>query len=173
MGSHVIVDGYNLIGASPRYRSEREKAMEIAREALIEDLRRYKQHKGLRITVVFDGTFTHHINASKSSYKGIQIIYSRATERADDVIVRMAEAAPHGTVVVSSDLEVVQKCRRLGAAAISAQDFEDRLMLDALTEMKGTLDEEGSEPNVSTKKKGPSRRPSKSQRKNRQRLDRL
>lgn len=173
MGSHVILDGYNLIGGSPKYSSEKQKSIEIARESLIEDLRRYKRKKGFLITVVFDGTLTHRSGLSKTSYKGIQVIYSRGVESADDVIVRMVKAGPHGAVVVSSDRELVSKCHQLGAAVISAGDFEDRMTFELLAEAKGEIEDDSFARSVSTKKKGHARKLSKRRRKDRKRLDRL
>jgi predicted RNA-binding protein with PIN domain len=173
MGSHVILDGYNLIGTSSRYRSHREESMEVAREALIEDLRRYKREKRFRFTVVFDGTFTQLSGLHRTSYKGVHVVYSRAGEKADDVIVGMVKASPEGAVVVSSDREVINRCHELGAATISSEDFEDRIVFALMIEVQGVVEDDASEPRVSTRKRGPARKPGRRQRRDRKRLDRL
>jgi predicted RNA-binding protein with PIN domain len=175
MALHVIVDGYNLIGRSSRYREDRRHAMETARDRLIEDLRRYKRFKGFRITVVFDGSQTEGGGLPGSTtVKGIRILYSRGGQEADDVIVKMVGDAPEGVLVVTSDREVDRHCRAYGATVVSTEDFEEKLVLSEMTELKGGPEDPAlDEPKIDTRKKGPARKAPKRSRQDRRRRDRL
>ena len=51
----IAVDGYNFIKQSPELRQLEQIELQKAREALIEQLARYKRLKGHAIIVVFDG----------------------------------------------------------------------------------------------------------------------
>jgi len=51
MATHLIIDGYNLLGA----RGQVGPDVESASEFLLRDLSYYRQRKGHLITVVFDG----------------------------------------------------------------------------------------------------------------------
>jgi predicted RNA-binding protein with PIN domain len=54
-------------------------------------------------------------------------MYSRAGEKADDVIVRITKAKGSSCVVVTSDREVRRVVEKFGAVAISAREFTDIL----------------------------------------------
>ena len=51
MSTHLIIDGYNVLGK----RGQVGPNSEMAREQLVQELMRYRQRKGHAITVVFDG----------------------------------------------------------------------------------------------------------------------
>lgn len=50
----LIVDGYNIIGAWPEFRTLREQDFELARERLIHAMAEYQAVTGLSVTIVFD-----------------------------------------------------------------------------------------------------------------------
>ena len=52
---HILIDGYNLIRQSVDLKRFERQSLEAGRKALIDWLSRYRQRKGHRITVVFDG----------------------------------------------------------------------------------------------------------------------
>ncbi len=78
----------------------------------------------------------------------------------------MARKERQRALVVSSDQDIVNSAAASGAATVSANDFENRLTMSV--DINGLQfdrdDYEGWRP--TTKKKGPSRRLSKRQRKN-------
>jgi len=133
----------------------------------------YKKIKAHRITVVFDGTRAPHLAQQKDRQKGISVIFSHRGELADAVIKKMAGTEKQKALIVSSDQDIVQSANSSGAAAISAVDFENRLILSADMDGMGPGrdDLEGWKP--TTKKKGPSRRLTKRQRKNNAKIRRL
>lgn len=173
MSIHIIIDGYNLIRQSNSLSILDLQDIQLGREALVERLAAYKKVKSHRITVVFDGTEAPSLSQRRQRHKGISIVFSHAGESADTVIKKMARREKQKALVVTSDQDIVQSATSSGAATVSADEFENRLKLTM--EMDGIkIDEndyEGWKP--STKKKGPSRRLSKRQRKNIAKISKL
>jgi hypothetical protein len=138
--------------------------MEEGREALLTVLAAYRRLKGHRITVVFDGWERGGISEQVKLTAGLQVVFSRRGERADQTILRFVEKAPSGAVVVTSDRALADEVARTGALVLSTEEFHDRVDR-ALQEGEGGEfqkdDESASEPSGSRRLKGPARRPSK------------
>lgn len=117
MPVHLIVDGYNLLGASSAPKSE------MARESLLRDLAAYRHRKGHPVTVVFDGWQQGYPVEHREHRAGVQVIYSRRGETADQVIQRLAREYGADCAVVSSDHEIEATARAHGATVMSAQLF--------------------------------------------------
>jgi predicted RNA-binding protein with PIN domain len=173
MSLNIIIDGYNLIRQSSRLSMLDLQDIQLGREALVDMLAAYKKFKAHRITVVFDGSGPPLLSRRRDRRKGITIVYSQAGESADAVIKKMARREGAGAMVVSSDQDIVQSAASWGAATISARDFETKLVtsqyMDGM-QIEGE-DQEGWTP--TTKKKGPRKRLSKKERKNRAKLRKL
>lgn len=169
MAIRIIVDGYNFIG--------REKGLhgdiEARREDLIGRLSRYRALKGYPVTVVFDGWRSGRPDEHGEVRGGIEVIFSRHGERADQVIARMAGELGSACLAVSSDREVARNVQAAGGVAVSAGEFETRLAqtlsLNPEKDIRMTEDDGFSK----TEKKGNSRRLSKQERKKRLRLNKL
>ncbi|MFO7839081.1 MAG: NYN domain-containing protein [Desulfosalsimonadaceae bacterium] len=175
MGLHIVVDGYNLIRRSETLSPLDQQDLELGREGLLERLAAYKRVKGHAITVVFDGTSQHSVFGRKDSHKGIEVKFSRHGETADAVIKRIARTEREKALVVSSDHEVADFSASQGAAVIGAAEFEQRLDMAEYMEIKGAdPDSDGEQGWVpDTRKKGPSKKPPKRKRKNRQKIKKL
>lgn len=146
----------------------------MGREALIRQLASYKRIRGHEITVVFDGWRSGSLTESQQWERGILVIYSKRDERADEVIKRLAKRFGQGAVIVTSDREVAHFAERVGATAVSSEEFEGRMGMAAVMEDKGVDPEEiDNDKSGIGKKKGPSRRPSKRRRRTIQRLKKL
>jgi predicted RNA-binding protein with PIN domain len=173
MSIHIIIDGYNLIRQSTTLSKLDQEDIMLGRDALVDMLAAYRKIKPHRITVVFDGHHSPAFSQHRDQKKGIAIRFSRRGESADDLIKRMAIKEREKALVVSSDLEVANSATAHGAATISAPLFESKigmaLQLDGL-EIEAD-DRAGWTP--TTKKKGPSRRRSKKQRRNRMKIKKL
>jgi len=173
MSIHIIIDGYNLIRQSNSLSILDMQDIQLGREALVDMLAAYKKIKSHRITVVFDGTTAPLFSQQRDRHKGISIIFSHEGESADTVIKKMARREMQRALVVSSDQEIVQSAAASGAATVSANDFENKLTMSM--DMDGMQfdrdDYNGWRP--TTKKKGPSRRQSKRQRKNSAKIRKL
>jgi len=154
MSIHIIIDGYNLIRQSTTLNRLDQQDIMLGRDALVDMLAAYRKIKPHRITVVFDGHHSPTFSQQRDQKKGIAIRFSRRGESADDLIKRMALKEREKALVVSSDQE--------GKIAMAVQ--LDGLEIEA-------EDHAGWTP--TTKKKGPSRRLSKKQRRNRMKIKKL
>jgi hypothetical protein len=131
---HLIIDGYNLLaltgttGGLPH--------SDDAREALLRDLAAYRHRKGHAVTVVFDGWQRGQLIEGREHRAGVEVIYSKRGERADQVIERLS--AEYGTdcAVVSSDHEVMRAARANGAVIMKAPEFAQKLGPSASTERR-------------------------------------
>jgi predicted RNA-binding protein with PIN domain len=175
VATRLIVDGYNLIRQSPSLREVESRDLQMGREALIRQLASYKRVRGYEITVVFDGWRSGSLTQSQQWERGILVVYSKRDERADEVIKRMAKRFGQGAVVVSSDREVAHFAEKVGATAVSSEEFEGRMGIAVVMEKKEMDPEEVDDDKrgKGTKKKGPARRPSRRRRRTIQRLKKL
>lgn len=177
MPIHVIIDGYNFIRQSADLRELDRQALEWGRDALIENLSEYKRIKRHKVTLVFDGSARYYFPESHSSWRGVGIKFSRHGETADSLIKKMACHEKEKAVVVSSDREVVRFAAAQGAATMESGAFEEKLIMAG--HMKSGQPGEGKEPGSSakqgktTKKRGPSRKLPKSQRRIRKKTGKL
>lgn len=124
MAMHLIIDGYNLLA---RVGGMGVLHSEVAREALLRDLAAYRQRKGHAVTVVFDGWQHGQPIEGREHRAGVQVIYSKRGERADQVIQRLAREYGSDCAIVSSDHEIVATAKAHGAFVIGAQEFSDKV----------------------------------------------
>jgi predicted RNA-binding protein with PIN domain len=127
MATHLLVDGYNLLGSAGMTVSARLGQLEAARESLLQRLARYRQRKGHAITLVFDGWQAGSGSEHHEFQSGVEVVYSKRGERADQVIQRLARGYGKDCAVVSSDHEVVNAARAAGAFVIGAPEFRAKL----------------------------------------------
>ncbi|MDZ4164944.1 MAG: NYN domain-containing protein [Smithellaceae bacterium] len=171
---HIIVDGYNLIRQSPSLRSRERISLETGRNSLISLLSELKKIRPHRITVVFDGREGLSRRETREAIVGIQVIYSAVGETADDVIKRMATEEAGNLLVVTSDREIGHFIHRRGGATILSPEFEQQLsgIISGTAPAQGESGEDEPCPaETGTKKKGPSRRPSRKEKRLRQSLN--
>ena len=161
---HIIIDGYNLIRQSAALRRYERFSLEEGRKALIRFTALYKRRKGHKMTVVFDGWEGGPAEEERDRQEGIDIVYSRRGEKADDVIKRMVQHRGEECVVVSSDRDIADFVSRRGGTAVSSQDFEalidkvkDR-MSDTQPRSDEGYDKDEDDVREGVKRKGPSRR---------------
>jgi len=107
--------------------------------------------------------------------KGIKIIFSRQGELADAVIKRIAAREREKVLVVSSDRDIVNFAASLGAATISSPEFEKKAAMAAFmgNGFIDSTDDDNSGWIPTTKKKGPSRRLGKKDRRSRIKIRKL
>ncbi|MEK7851835.1 MAG: NYN domain-containing protein [Deltaproteobacteria bacterium] len=170
MATHIIIDGYNLIRQSSTLAELDAKNMQKGREALINRLATYKSIKGYKITVVFDAWKSDNLSEGRDKVKGIDIIYSKAGETADEVIKRMSSNMREGGIVITADNDIASFAKRQGCVIIEPRVFEERMQIAAISDMKGG-DEDYVYPVKD--KKGPSKRVPKAERKSMQKLKKL
>jgi predicted RNA-binding protein with PIN domain len=161
----IVIDGYNLIRRSPRFSLLDRRDMEEGREALLTTLAAYRRIKGHRITVVFDGWERGGMSEQVKLASGLQVVFTRRGEQADQAILRFVERAPSGAVVVTSDRALADGVARTGAVTLSAEEFHERLDRTLRDGGEGEFQKDDDEPDSEypgpRSRKGPTRRPSK------------
>ncbi|MCE9614771.1 MAG: NYN domain-containing protein [Lentisphaerae bacterium] len=125
-GKRILVDGYNVIRRTPRWHDLFRRDMAAARKVLIQHCSTLKTSRRdiTEILVFFDGDSS--VAAHPTPHvPGVRIVFTSTGVEADERIVEATRSgAPHGTVVVSDDTEVVGRCRDLGAGHMSVADFQ-------------------------------------------------
>jgi predicted RNA-binding protein with PIN domain len=174
----IVVDGYNLIRRSPKLASLDRRDLKEGRDALLGVLAAYRRLKGHRTTVVFDGWERGGAGEQATQVAGVRVIFSRRGDRADQAILRLVEKAPAGAVVVTSDRALAEAAGRLGAIALSAEEFEERLERTLREGGEDGVEEEDEGASEAVrpgprKMKGAARRPSKQARRRSITLGRL
>ncbi len=120
---HIIIDGYNLIRQSDQLRRSERHALEEGRHALLRFLIPYREKKGHRLTVVFDGWEGGPAHEERDREGGIDILYSRRGEKADEVIKRLVEKSGSEVLVVTSDRDIGHFVERCGGVVVASPVF--------------------------------------------------
>ena len=178
---HLIIDGYNLIRQSDRLRRAEKFTLEEGRHSLIRFLTPYRERKGHRLTVVFDGWEGGSFQEERDREGGIDIIYSRKGEKADDLIKRLAERSPDEVLVVTSDRDIANYVERCGRTVVDSPTFETIVAGDNQTSLSlsrghETMDrrnEDFTQGKKGTRKKGPAKKISRRERDYNKRLVKL
>lgn len=173
MSLHIIIDGYNLIRQSRVFSELDRRDLKTARDALIQALAHYKRIKPHNITVVFDGIHSPADVPDQNRQRGIDIRFSSHGESADSVIKRMTRHERQRALVVSSDQDILQFAASQGAATIPSPFFEERIAVASAGRFDGADGQDLNGWTPSTRKKGPSRRLSKKNRRNRTKISKL
>lgn len=169
MSLRLVIDGYNLIGACTDFRD-----IEALREALIESLAVYRKLRRVKVTVVFDATFTTRLTGSREVRSGIEVVFTRGGERADSIIKEYARVKGAGLTVVTSDRDVATYAAVKGAVVFGSGEFRGLLESALYEDLKGAvLDDDDDDDEGGRGKKGPSKRPAKAERKKIKRLKKL
>ena len=124
---HLIIDGYNLLGAMGLPPQKVVAQGEVHRDQFVERLGVYGQSIHCPITVIFDAWRQHGGMRQTTHQTGVTVMYSGEGERADQVIQQLIRQYGKETAVVSSDLEITNVARAYGAFVIRSQEFLIRL----------------------------------------------
>ena len=123
----ILVDGYNLLGALGKRTSKQSTDGAETREALVRRLSLYSQRKGHHVIVVFDA-WREQTGLERHEYRtGVDVVFTKRGERADQVIQRLARQYGQACSVVSSDLEIIQTAKAHGAFVMKSQEFQAKL----------------------------------------------
>jgi predicted RNA-binding protein with PIN domain len=154
---HLIIDGYNLLHVDRSLTNLNSIQLQWEREHLIDRLSAYRKLKPREVTVVFDGWQVGWNTETREKRKGIEIIFSKLGEKADEVIKRLVKEKGSGAVVITSDRDVARFAQRMDLAVIPSEQFQEKLEEGS----SHVLEESPEEEESGMKKKGPSRRLSK------------
>ena len=120
----LLVDGYNVIGAWDVPRAE-HLSIDEARERLVHLIADYAGYSGEEVIVVFDGHYTDRTVRSHQAMHGVEVIFTKHAESADNFIEAQCAAAPkwrHVRVATSDSTEQTVTMGR-GAVRISSREF--------------------------------------------------
>lgn len=109
----LLVDGYNVIGAwnVPR---EEHLTIEQARERLVHLIADYAGYSGEEVVVVFDGHYTDRPTRSRMMMHGVEVVFTRHAESADNYIEAACDAAPKWRRVRVATSDAVEQTVTLG-----------------------------------------------------------
>jgi hypothetical protein len=168
MSLRLVIDGYNFIGQTsgltPRLQGDRD--------ALIDRLSDYEKVKGIPVSVVFDGWKEGHASQTRAVEKGIEVIFSRQGEKADQVIIRLIKSLRERAIVVSSDREIRDWAAREGAVSLTVREFQAK-MEEARRSADEDREDDGEEGSFRKEKKGNANRLSKKERAKKIKLKKL
>ncbi len=129
---HLIIDGYNVLGAMglPPHRVIEQG--EHRREEFIVRVGLYGHRLHNPITLVFDAWQQSGTSRQVIHRDGVTVIYTGQGEKADGVIQDIIRTHGKEAAVVSSDLEVIAVAKAFGAFSIRSQEFVKRLASSGL-----------------------------------------
>ena len=156
---YLIIDGYNLLHSGRTLVKLNSIELQWERERLIQRLSLYRQARPSEIIVVFDGWQGGWSTEKREKKKGMELIFSRVGEKADEVIKRLIREKGSGVVVITSDREIAKYAGRLSVPVIPSDQFQEKL--ERFTFQPEKEIEVDDEEERGFKRKGPSRRPSK------------
>jgi len=141
------------------------------RNRLIEQLSSYQRTRPFDITVVFDGWQGGWNTEKQERRKGIELIFSKLGEKADDVIKRLVKEKGAGAIIITSDRDISRYAEKMTATVIPSDKFKKRIEVSAIGIEKGIEPDEEIERGL--KRKGPARRLSKKEKRIRATLKKL
>ena len=120
----LLVDGYNVIGAWNVPRAEK-LTIEQARERLVDLIADYAGYSGEEVIVVFDGHYTDRSTRSHAAVHGVEVVFTKHAESADNYIEALCQQAPRWRQVRVATSDAVEQTVALGRGAvrISSREF--------------------------------------------------
>jgi predicted RNA-binding protein with PIN domain len=122
-----IIDGYNVMHFSSKFKNLLESKFELARELFVQNLSNYFSTKKNDVIVVFDGSGSSEINSL--STKTVKVMFSSPHKTADNKIKSLIDSTKNKalTFVVSSDNEVLEYARVSRCRTLKSQEFNKKL----------------------------------------------
>lgn len=125
MTQYFILDGYNLIGALPRYATRSTGSLDRSRELLINDALKAAGWTGRQLIVVFDAAKNSEPGRTEPRASGaVRVIYSAPGESADDVIERLVGSLKGSVTVCTADFALQRAALARGGARSTPREFE-------------------------------------------------
>ena len=121
----ILVDGYSLLHAWRDLAPAEPRHSDRAREALIRVLTQYADSVGTPITLFFDGTGVPKGLPKTVSPDSLEIVFSRDSKTADDLIERTAyRLKSYGeALAITNDYAERDTVISMGGLAQSCEDF--------------------------------------------------
>ncbi|MFH1850806.1 MAG: NYN domain-containing protein [Candidatus Neomarinimicrobiota bacterium] len=125
MSQKLIIDGYNLIHATPGLLKYQKRSLEKARERLIAIVAPFSKRRKLQVIIVFDGVQDDIIPMESAVSRWVQVRFSPPHKKADTIIIELiqAEPNPRRCTVVTSDRAVANGVKYYGTTTVKSEDF--------------------------------------------------
>ena len=146
---HIVVDGYNYIHRINGSAVAKGSSMDLLQRDFLEKCARHKKIRPVRITVVFDAYGSYSPGRHSENFRGIEVIYSKEGETADDVIIGWIRKRPAGLIVVSSDRAIIDEAKLRGVSFMTPVKFAEMLSSSGYTP-----EDEEDYPDIARPKKG-------------------
>lgn len=132
----ILVDGYSLLHNWPELAPGKPRHSAAARAELVHILTQYHDATGTPLTIFFDGSGAPAGMPKQESSAGVEVLFSKAGQTADDMIERAAHRfQPYGEVLaVTDDNAERDMVIGLGGLASSCLNFISAVE-SALTEL--------------------------------------
>ncbi len=124
---HLIVDGYNVLGAMGWPPGRIFSGGEHVLEDFLVRLSSYGQRIATPITVIFDAWRQPGSFRQVQHRAGITVMYSSQGERADQILQQLIRKYGKETGVVSSDHEILMVAKSYGAFMIRSPEFLSKI----------------------------------------------
>lgn len=141
----LLIDGYNLLHSGRTLVNLTALQLQKERDRLIDQLSLYRQVKSLEILVVFDGWQGGWSTEKREKKKGIDLIFSKVGEKADEVIKRLMKEKGSGVVVVTSDREISRYGEKFSIPVIPSGLFWEKIEGTSFERFKEHQAEDGEE----------------------------
>ena len=138
----ILVDGYSLLHQWPELAAGAPRHSERARDALVDMLQQYQDAAGTPVTVFFDGQGPRGRRGDATSGHGVEVLYSRSGQTADDLIERAAHRFQEfgEVLVVTNDFAERDTVSALGGTVASCENFI-RMIDQALEQLRDNLNQ--------------------------------
>lgn len=129
---YVIIDGYNFIFASEKFRKLSEKDISLARDTLTRIMCDYSAFRRCKVIIVFDAYKRQGGEGSLEKYGDVSVVYTKEAETADRYIEKTTHdiAEEHNVRVVTSDYQEQLVVLGSGGLRVSATEFMKELDLN-------------------------------------------
>ena len=121
----ILVDGYSLLHAWKELAPGEARHSATARQELIRQLTQYRDAIGTPLTVIFDGGGAPPNTPEPVSPDGLEVLYSKKGQTADDLIERTAyRLKPYGeALAITNDYAERDTVIAMGGLAQSCEEF--------------------------------------------------
>lgn len=125
----LIIDGYNVIKSTKFLDDFKFNELKNQREKFLFLLSNYKFRSNHRIVVVFDGSKSSQEFVHKENVNGIEVVYSKSGQTADELIKDIVEKSsnPKEILVVSSDKGILYYVKMLGASTTTSEELYSKI----------------------------------------------
>lgn len=122
---YMVVDGYNVINSWEILKDAGEISLDNARQSLLDMMAELAKITGEKIIVVFDSYLQKNPTRQHYSHKGVEIVYTKEFETADNYIERFVNEAKKNDIikVASSDATIQTITFGKGASRISSREL--------------------------------------------------